>query len=161
MNDLTPTPGPVGVLATIDGALHDYETSNDAMRWTPEQPPAWKDVGTTTEGFLGLLSEALSVPRSLIQPYDDNPGFVAGALMVEGQTLEVSFAMAPAHFAWWLRVVAGYRGKAFRRWVKTTRALHRAQGRLDRLQRDLDRLRGSYTRAAYNDRRRARRRRGR
>lgn len=28
-----------GVLDQIDHALHDWDTSGDAMRWTPEPPP--------------------------------------------------------------------------------------------------------------------------
>ena len=35
-----------GVLDQIDHALHDWDTSGDAMRWSAERPPTWPPVPT-------------------------------------------------------------------------------------------------------------------
>lgn len=44
-----------GVLASIDGALRDYGTSGDAMRWAPEREAA--DGWEVTSGFLAYMDD--------------------------------------------------------------------------------------------------------
>lgn len=47
------------VLALIDGAIDDWETSEDAMRWTADPEPATTDrLPATTEAFIARVLSA-------------------------------------------------------------------------------------------------------
>jgi hypothetical protein len=52
------------ILDLIDGAIHDVETSADAMRWSPDPPPRPSTVPTAPPGLtdwqLTVLQEAFA-----------------------------------------------------------------------------------------------------
>lgn len=50
------TTDPTTILDTIDNAIRDWQTSPDAMRWTPEPPPA--DRGASEAGDWDWVARA-------------------------------------------------------------------------------------------------------
>lgn len=79
----------LGILDSIDGALRDFETSRDAMRWVPEEkreaappePPAAVAVSlhVDIESFAGAVQEAAAV---LWRFFDDIGTALLGLLPV-------------------------------------------------------------------------------
>lgn len=53
-----------GVLAAIDGALDDYYTSEDAMRWSPAPPPRLRLDPQAVEAFSRMCGRVVAVVRA-------------------------------------------------------------------------------------------------
>lgn len=80
------------ILAAIDGAVRDWETSADAMRWSPEPvrlkppPPVWMEVMVDVEGFHRAITGMAETVNQMARGFSEANQSLARALANMGHT---------------------------------------------------------------------------